>query len=1503
MILASSATAFSSPPVDAPVSRRAGAGANDESAGWIPVPRLAPGQPLPPLEAVRGSASTRGLPFSVMPGQLIHDAGGATLRSAPAVIEALGVDRLDPNQLAVSATQASPRLTYVHLRQTRGGLPVLGSRLTFQWRTDGALGRVSGSWIDGSPRASRSPTLDRARAEALALDAFAPGAAPEWLLAEEAWAPLAGEDGIDWRRVWRFHVVVEEGFFEIWIDADTGAHLAIEPLSAFEEITGSVAGAIEPRTVGDVQETVPFRNARVSLRGDDSLRTAHADPDGAFSFSDLPAATYSLRSELASPAIRVRDAANGLQIPIDSLSVSSGAVEIVWDDRNSRPALRNAFAHGTRVHRFIRELDAGEALAALDQGTELWVDDPALSCNAVWDGTRVKFYQASGGCRSTARIADVVYHEYGHAITYHLYRPFTPPRDMNEAFSDYLAATLTNDPRLGLGLFGTGTFLRELEANFVWPDDQNLDPHLQGLILAGALWDLRTRVGAEVCDPLFHFARYALASDFHDYLLDLLAYDDDDGDLFNGTPHFADIIGAFRPHGIGDYSVRITADPIPDVKELAGPIPVEARIHSLLGLDPDSLALFYRVAGETEFQRAPLHEEGGRRFVGAIAPPPPGSIVEYFWSAADTSGNRATLPAGAPDELASFSAGPDLVPPQLEHFPLSAVADGRALVRMEARVRDNTGLIASVAIDARDSSGRRWNIPMQPETEGSDRYVGDLPIEIPVGDTLWYSISAIDAASHPNVSTVPPEGEFAVAVRPGRFLSFDQDEGGLRGDGEWEWGFPGDIESSSPLWATRLEGKYANSAYSVLEWGPIDISGYTTALLEFDHLYEFVTNSDGGRVEASNDGRVWRVLLPAEGYPSASVTAFEGAAYTGSSQGWKRALFALDRVRGNQLWLRWVFASDPIATDFGWYIDDVNLLAAQARIAPHSVRATSGDDGQVPLSWSAPRGIDVAASTFLGYRIERAGPDEPFEFLTLTQETSHLDRGVANDVTYRYRVRAVYTEGDSPPVEVAATPAAPQMLFPVRSLSFTLRGVSAADTTFFVENLGLGTLHFDTYLGEPGWTIDDARIEFDIPAAGEPERIVSVDPVDAPGNPDLARIGVLRQTEPEGDLRFRLQGHSPWSDPNLAWGGVCFLDTDGNVGTRPESFGFGWNEDINIGWEYAVVFGSIAREFGAQTPALLYRADRPDQPIRLDRVDFPEEGREISFHVPLAALGNPERLQMSVILARSREGDPFERVPELPDVPWLKREPRHGRARLGQPSPLSFEFDARPVGSGEFSAQVFVTTNDPDDREFAIPIMLQVRDVIPGDLPFYRFAAEISGVRIEATLPTEPAAEGTLIERLDTRTRVWRTVSGSLPPDEEGKIVYLDASAEPGVEYEYRFRVRFLNGQIVVFGPYLFNFQLPLPRELELTAQGSNPFRGRIPLRLGLPGPVLARVAVFDVTGRKVRQLVNGPLPAGIHRLEWDGRAEDGTRTATGVYWVRADTGAESETIRVVHFP
>src|SRR6185503_17541969 len=97
------------------------------------------------------------------------------------------------------------------------------------------------------------------------------------------------------------------------------------------------------------------------------------------------------------------------------------------------------------------------------------------------------------------------------------------------------------------GFFLADAPLRQLDPDageYVWPDDVDADPHLTGRILAGALWDMRKELVAELgagqgvplSDHLYYVAlRHAV--DIPSMYVELLLADDDDGDLENGTPH------------------------------------------------------------------------------------------------------------------------------------------------------------------------------------------------------------------------------------------------------------------------------------------------------------------------------------------------------------------------------------------------------------------------------------------------------------------------------------------------------------------------------------------------------------------------------------------------------------------------------------------------------------------------------------------------------------------------------------------------------------------------------------------------------------------------------------------------------------------------------------------------------------------------------------------------------------------------------------------------------
>ena len=101
----------------------------------------------------------------------------------------------------------------------------------------------------------------------------------------------------------------------------------------------------------------------------------------------------------------------------------------------------------------------------------------------------------SGQCENTGRLADVVYHEFGHSLHAHSIIDGVGAFDgaLSEGLADYLAATITGDPGMGRGFFYDEGPLRHIDPpdmEHVWPRDVG-EIHYTGLIFAGAMWDLR----------------------------------------------------------------------------------------------------------------------------------------------------------------------------------------------------------------------------------------------------------------------------------------------------------------------------------------------------------------------------------------------------------------------------------------------------------------------------------------------------------------------------------------------------------------------------------------------------------------------------------------------------------------------------------------------------------------------------------------------------------------------------------------------------------------------------------------------------------------------------------------------------------------------------------------------------------------------------------------------------------------------------------------------------
>jgi flagellar hook assembly protein FlgD len=60
------------------------------------------------------------------------------------------------------------------------------------------------------------------------------------------------------------------------------------------------------------------------------------------------------------------------------------------------------------------------------------------------------------------------------------------------------------------------------------------------------------------------------------------------------------------------------------------------------------------------------------------------------------------------------------------------------------------------------------------------------------------------------------------------------------------------------------------------------------------------------------------------------------------------------------------------------------------------------------------------------------------------------------------------------------------------------------------------------------------------------------------------------------------------------------------------------------------------------------------------------------------------------------------------------------------------------------------------------------------------------------------------------------------------------------------------------------------------------------------------QLLIYDVTGKRVRSLIDASIAPGEYEVTWDGRSDGGGRVAAGVYYYRLVTATSDETRKMV---
>ncbi len=293
------------------------------------------------------------------------------------------------------------------------------------------------------------------------------------------------------------------------------------------------------------------------------------------------------------------------------------------------------------------------------------IDVTGGDCNAFYDGTSINFYDLANGCNATSNIPDVAYHEYGHGINDNYYQSlggFFMNGAIGEAYADFWAISLSNNPILGSGFYVDNTDpIRRYDADLkVYPMDLVGEVHQDGEILMGAWWDTHLLMGANwnITIPLFveaYAGMQAMTQDgnegqaYTDVLIDALLADDDDGDITNGTPNGNAIVQGFYMHGIS----LISSAELVHLNEPFLQENTDVLLESGLNLDfpyinyISDVALHYQI-NNSNWQEVPMADQGGGQYTASVGSHPLATVVKYYMTVTDINNNiGAADPAGA----------------------------------------------------------------------------------------------------------------------------------------------------------------------------------------------------------------------------------------------------------------------------------------------------------------------------------------------------------------------------------------------------------------------------------------------------------------------------------------------------------------------------------------------------------------------------------------------------------------------------------------------------------------------------------------------------------------------------------------------------------------------------------------------------------------------------------------------------------------------------------------
>ena len=566
--------------------------------------------------------------------------------------------KLDPQDLRLNVVSQGMGKYAVHFTQTYEGLEVIGGRAHTVLMDTGRL-FVMGSDFYSIETLSPVPGLSESEATQIAISdlPFEPSVDRVQEGTELLVLPYpTAVDQVEFRLVYRLRVETANplGIWVTHVDAHTG-----EILWRYNDVhffSGTTEGGIQQDTYcnGETQDPLGYMEVTVSGQG-----TTTSDGSGAWSIGP-GSGSATVTSRFYGPYCDVNRSSGGSDAQFSGNADGGVPFPVDWQDANSRQDERDTFESVSDVHDFIRTFDPGFGYINQRIIANVGVSG---TCNAFWNGT-INFYNAGGGCANTGEIQGVVHHEFGHGVQASILNGSQGNEGLGEGNSDVLANFITGESIVGRGFYQDACTagIRNSDNTLQYPENLTGEVHADGEIIAGVVWDVWKNLEMSMGEgpgflraaQLWHFGR-TLQHPFNqpDQVFSMFVADDDNGDLSDGTPHYAEICVAARKHDTNGngYDCPAVSAAVTVIHtglttpQTEGPADVVCQVTTTGGPIVDVVLHYNRNGADLEATLSPTGPPGQ---YGATLTLQEGDQFVYYIAASNTDGDTGVAPEFAP---------------------------------------------------------------------------------------------------------------------------------------------------------------------------------------------------------------------------------------------------------------------------------------------------------------------------------------------------------------------------------------------------------------------------------------------------------------------------------------------------------------------------------------------------------------------------------------------------------------------------------------------------------------------------------------------------------------------------------------------------------------------------------------------------------------------------------------------------------------------------------------